>query len=78
MKIAITQPRRVAALTLAQRVAAEQGTSVGARVGHSVRFDTKVGNLTKLVYLTDGMLVRELLVDENLRSVLHLASGPLS
>lgn len=66
MKIAITQPRRVAALTLATRVAAEQGSPIGARVGHSVRFDTKVGAMTKLVYLTDGMLVRELLVDSEL------------
>ncbi|CDZ97490.1 p-loop containing nucleoside triphosphate hydrolase protein [Phaffia rhodozyma] len=62
-RIAVTQPRRVAALSLATRVAAEQGTKVGQRVGHSVRFDTVVGPATRLVYCTDGMLVRELLGD---------------
>jgi ATP-dependent RNA helicase DHX33 len=61
--IACTQPRRVAATSLAERVAAEQNTQLGTRVGYSVRFDEKCSRGTKIKYLTDGMLVRELLGD---------------
>ena len=61
--IGVTQPRKVAAISLATRVAAEKNTTVGALVGYSVRFDDKSGAETKIKYLTDGMLVRELLSD---------------
>ncbi|KAF8311086.1 ATP-dependent RNA helicase Prh1, partial [Clavulina sp. PMI_390] len=61
--IGITQPRKVAATSLATRVAAEQGTSLGQRVGYSVRFDDKSSEDTAIKYLTDGMLMRELLSD---------------
>lgn len=61
--IAVTQPRKVAATSLASRVAAEQGTSVGAIVGYSVRFDEASSPDTRIKYVTDGMLVRELLGD---------------
>ncbi|CDO75302.1 hypothetical protein BN946_scf184654.g10 [Trametes cinnabarina] len=61
--IAVTQPRKVAATSLAARVAAEQGTSVGGLVGYSVRFDEAASPETRVKYVTDGMLVRELLGD---------------
>ncbi|CAG8442817.1 16363_t:CDS:10 [Acaulospora morrowiae] len=61
--IALTQPRRVAAISLASRVAREVGTKLGHRVGYSVRFDDKSSNATVIKYLTDGMLLRELLSD---------------
>ncbi|EGO23683.1 hypothetical protein SERLADRAFT_450011 [Serpula lacrymans var. lacrymans S7.9] len=61
--IAITQPRRVAATSLAARVAAEQNVSLGGLVGYSVRFDESFGTETRIKYVTDGMLVRELLSD---------------
>ncbi|KAF8340518.1 uncharacterized protein EI90DRAFT_2906453 [Cantharellus anzutake] len=61
--IAVTQPRRVAAISLAGRVSAEQGTILGERVGYAVRFDEKSGPETKIKYLTDGMLGRELMSD---------------
>lgn len=61
--IAITQPRRVAATSLASRVAAEQGVSVGSTVGYSVRFDEVSSSSTRIKYVTDGMLIRELLSD---------------
>ncbi|KAI1307835.1 helicase associated domain-containing protein [Xylaria venustula] len=69
--IAITQPRRVAATTLAGRVAKEMGTPLGAAgegsVGYSVRFDHKVPKGAKIKFLTEGMLLQELLRDPNLR-----------
>ncbi|KAI0345694.1 P-loop containing nucleoside triphosphate hydrolase protein [Trametopsis cervina] len=61
--IAVTQPRRVAATSLASRVAAERNTEVGKLVGYSVRFDEASSDLTRIKYVTDGMLVRELLSD---------------
>lgn len=61
--IGITQPRKVAATSLATRVAAEQAATLGHLVGYSVRFDEKCGRDTRIKYLTDGMLVRELLSD---------------
>ncbi|KAH7926795.1 P-loop containing nucleoside triphosphate hydrolase protein [Leucogyrophana mollusca] len=61
--IAVTQPRRVAATSLAARVAAEQNVSVGSLVGYSVRFDEACSADTRIKYVSDGMLVRELLSD---------------
>jgi ATP-dependent RNA helicase DHR2 len=66
--IAITQPRRVAAISLARRVAEEMGTPLGksspaSRVGYSVRFDTSTSPSTKVKFLTDGMLLQEMLHD---------------
>jgi ATP-dependent RNA helicase DHX33 len=61
--IAITQPRRVAATSLAARVAKEQGIKLGTRVGYSVRFDEKCSDETRIKYLTDGMMMRELMSD---------------
>ena len=57
--IACTQPRRVAAVTVARRVAQERGVSVGGLVGHRVRFDDKSSHSTRLLYMTDGALLRE-------------------
>ncbi|CAE6454957.1 unnamed protein product [Rhizoctonia solani] len=64
--IAVTQPRKVAAISLANRVSTERGTLVGDTVGYAVRFDEKAGPNTRIKYLTDGMLVRELLSDPSL------------
>lgn len=61
--IAITQPRKVAATSLATRVAAEQQCNIGNLVGYSVRFDERTSRDTRIKYMTDGMLGRELLSD---------------
>lgn len=65
-KIAVTQPRRVAAASLASRVSEEYGCVVGQEVGYQVRFSNLTSNRTKLNYLTDGMLIRELMLDSTL------------
>lgn len=69
--IAITQPRRVAAISLARRVAEEMGTPLGSsspasKVGYSVRFDTSTSPNTRVKYLTEGMLLQEMLHDPSL------------
>ncbi|XP_049887810.1 ATP-dependent RNA helicase DHX33-like isoform X2 [Pectinophora gossypiella] len=65
--IAVTQPRRVAAITIALRVAAEMNTEIGSIVGYSVRFEDVTSPRTKVKYLTDGMLLREAIVDPLLK-----------
>ena len=62
-KIAITQPRRVAAINVAERVAAERGVRLGDEVGYTVRFDDTCTSRTAIRYMTDGILVRECLSD---------------
>lgn len=64
--IAVTQPRKVAATSLADRVSAEQQKSVGSLIGYAVRFDEKSSDETRIKYMTDGMLYRELLTDGDL------------
>lgn len=65
--VACTQPRRVAAMSIAQRVADEMDLSLGDEVGYTIRFDDKTGPKTQLKYLTDGMLLREAMDDPLLR-----------
>lgn len=66
-RIAVTQPRRVAAVSLARRVADEMGTPLGkspqALVGYNVRFDDNVGKNNRIKFLTEGMLLQEMLRD---------------
>jgi hypothetical protein len=66
MKIACTQPRRVAAMSVAARVAEEVGCRIGAEVGYSIRFEDATSDKTVLHYMTDGMLLRLFLADPSL------------
>ena len=62
--IGVTQPRRVAATTVANRVAEEMGTFIGQEVGFAIRFENCCDDvITKIKYMTDGFLVREMLSD---------------
>ncbi|KAI9781182.1 MAG: putative ATP-dependent RNA helicase dhr2 [Geoglossum umbratile] len=70
--IAITEPRRVAAISLARRVATEVGTPLGSasvtsQVGYSVRFDNSTSPNTRIKFLTEGILLQEMLRDPWLR-----------
>ena len=62
-----TQPRRLAARTVAERVAAELGTELGRTVGYQVRFTDRVGRDTQVKLMTDGILLAELERDRSLR-----------
>ncbi|XP_026333641.1 putative pre-mRNA-splicing factor ATP-dependent RNA helicase PRP1, partial [Hyposmocoma kahamanoa] len=61
--VACTQPRRVAAMSVAQRVAEEMDVALGQQVGYSIRFEDCSGPQTVLKYMTDGMLLREAMSD---------------
>ncbi|KAM6498648.1 P-loop containing nucleoside triphosphate hydrolase protein [Amanita muscaria] len=62
-KIACTQPRRVAAMSVAKRVAEEVGCRLGQEVGYTIRFEDCTSPETRIKYMTDGMLQRECLID---------------
>ncbi|KAI9859156.1 MAG: DEAH-box ATP-dependent RNA helicase prp22 [Trichoglossum hirsutum] len=65
--IGCTQPRRVAAMSVAKRVAEEVGCRLGQEVGYTIRFEDCTGPETKIKYMTDGMLQREVLLDPDLK-----------
>lgn len=72
--IAITQPRRVAAITLAQRVTTEMGGPFKIRdrdeegqVGYAVRFESRIPKATKIKFVTEGILLQEMLHDPDLK-----------
>ena len=67
-KVGCTQPRRVAAMSVAARVAEEMGVKLGNEVGYSIRFEDCTSERTILKYMTDGMLLREFLSEPDLAS----------
>ncbi|BDS06692.1 ATP-dependent RNA helicase HrpA [Oceaniferula spumae] len=66
-RVGCTQPRRLAAATVARRVAEEMGTGLGDRVGYQVRFVEKVQDETSIKFMTDGILLAETQRDRELR-----------
>jgi ATP-dependent RNA helicase DHX8/PRP22 len=65
-QIGCTQPRRVAAMSVSKRVAEEFGCQLGQEVGYTIRFEDCTSPSTVIKYMTDGMLMREYLADNNL------------
>lgn len=66
--VACTQPRRVAAMSVAARVAEEMGVRLGRECGYSIRFEDCTSDDTVVKYMTDGMLLREFLTNPDLGS----------
>ncbi|ESW98499.1 hypothetical protein KL918_002113 [Ogataea parapolymorpha] len=64
--IGVTQPRRVAALSVSKRVSEEMGVKLGKEVGYSIRFEDRTSSNTRIKFMTDGILLREALVDPEL------------
>ncbi|ANQ07598.1 Atp-dependent rna helicase [Plasmodium coatneyi] len=65
--IAVTQPRRVAAMSVAARVSEELDVELGTYVGYTIRFEDRSSTRTVIKYLTDGMLLRESMYDPLLK-----------
>lgn len=65
--VACTQPRRVAATSIAQRVADEMDVVLGEEVGYTIRFEDVSSRKTVLKFVTDGMLLREAMSDPLLK-----------
>jgi HrpA-like RNA helicase len=70
--IICTQPRRISAVSIANRVAEERGESVGGTVGYRIRLEGESSNLTRLLFCTSGVLLRRLVADPELAEVSHV------
>ena len=68
-QIIIVQPRRLAARLLAQRVAHVLGKRIGHEVGYAVRFEAKFTPQTKILFLTDGVLLRQMAENPSLHGI---------
>ena len=69
VKVAVTQPRRVAAITIAKRVAFERNCRIGGEVAYSIRFEDTSTPRTHIKFMTDGVLLREVLQDRLLKKL---------
>ncbi|XP_048231540.1 DExH-box ATP-dependent RNA helicase DExH3 [Ricinus communis] len=70
--IICTQPRRISAMAVADRVSAERGEPLGETVGYKVRLEGMKGKDTHLLFCTSGILLRRLLSDRNLTGITHV------
>src|SRR3954469_1056403 len=68
-QVVILQPRRIAARLLAGRVANERSVKLGQEVGYQVRFENVVSKATRIRFVTEGILLRQLIHDPQLRGV---------
>jgi ATP-dependent helicase HrpB len=66
-RIYLVQPRRIAARSVAERIASESNQDVGQQIGYAVRFDQKISQQTQLVVVTEGILIRKLQEDPTLQ-----------
>eukprot|EP01060_Flectonema_neradi_P009141 TRINITY_DN16535_c0_g1_i1.p1 TRINITY_DN16535_c0_g1~~TRINITY_DN16535_c0_g1_i1.p1 ORF type:complete len:1150 (+),score=225.64 TRINITY_DN16535_c0_g1_i1:71-3520(+) len=71
-KMICTQPRRIAAMSIAKRVAQERGSAIGQQVGYSIRLESKQSQQTRLLFCTTGVLLRKLQSEPLLQSVSHV------
>ncbi|KAJ9453844.1 DExH-box ATP-dependent RNA helicase DExH1 [Diplonema papillatum] len=71
-RIICTQPRRIAATSIAKRVASERGTPLGREIGYSIRLESKQSAETRLLFCTTGVLLRRLQADNDLQAVSHI------
>jgi ATP-dependent helicase HrpB len=68
-EVVVLQPRRLAARMLAKRVAEEVGTKLGEIVGYQIRLDSRVSKATKIRFVTEGILLRQMSFDAQLRGI---------
>ena len=68
-EIVVLQPRRLAARMLAKRVAEELGTELGDLVGYQIRLDSRVSDKTRIRFVTEGILLRNMAFDPTLKGV---------
>ena len=68
-EVVVLQPRRLAARMLAKRVAEEVGTKLGDLVGYQIRLDSKVSKATRIRFVTEGILLRQMSFDARLRGI---------
>ncbi|KNC85044.1 hypothetical protein SARC_02769 [Sphaeroforma arctica JP610] len=72
VRIVCTQPRRISAVSVAERVADERAERIGGFVGYQIRFEKEVTESTRLLYCTIGVLLQQLQSDANLSAYTHV------
>lgn len=70
--IIVTQPRRIAAVGVAERISEERNERIGGVVGYQIRLENKISSSTRLTFCTTGILLRRLYSDPMLQTVSHL------
>lgn len=70
--IIVTQPRRIAAVGVAERISDERNERIGGVVGYQIRLENKISSSTRLTFCTTGILLRRLYSDPMLQTVSHL------
>ena len=68
-EVVVLQPRRLAARLLAKRVAEEVGTKLGDIVGYQIRLDSRISKATRIRFVTEGILLRQMSFDPTLRGI---------
>ena len=68
-EVVVLQPRRLAARMLARRVAEEVGTPLGEVVGYQIRLDSRISKATRIRFVTEGILLRQMSFDPTLRGI---------
>ncbi|MBX3021084.1 MAG: ATP-dependent helicase HrpB [Bdellovibrionales bacterium] len=68
-KVLVLEPRRMATVAACTRIAQERGWSVGAEAGYQVRFESRIGRDTRLIFMTDALLLRRMIDDPELDGV---------
>ncbi|KAK9807916.1 hypothetical protein WJX73_001801 [Symbiochloris irregularis] len=71
-RVMCTQPRRISAVSIAERVAAERGEAVGGDIGYTIRLESKGGPHSSLMFCTNGVLLRALTHGEGLGGITHI------
>lgn len=72
VEIVCTQPRRISAIGVAERVAAERDERIGNTIGYQIRLESKLSIKTRLTFCTTGILLQRLSGDPFLRNVTHV------
>lgn len=71
-RVLCTQPRRISAMTVSERVAAERGERIGADVGYTIRLESKGGPQSAIMFCTNGVLLRMVTGGSDLRDLTHI------
>lgn len=72
VEVICTQPRRLSAIGVAERVASERVERIGSTIGYQIRLETKVSDSTRLIFCTTGILLMRLQSDPYLNSITHV------
>ncbi|GMH71901.1 hypothetical protein TL16_g05777 [Triparma laevis f. inornata] len=70
--IIVAQPRRISAMSVAERVAAERGEPIGGTIGYTIRLESKASRNTRMLFCTTGILLKRLEEDKDLQNVTHV------